>query len=174
MADVINLNAEDNRNIIDDDAVPTLTLENTHASGKALLLKPSGGGVGLDLDQTTGTGLDIDLTTGIGVDIDATSGTGVDVDVTTGTAFDGVASTGIAGKFYSSATTGRAIDAGRTVIGSTTIAPVRITASVASGALMEFNSPLVSTASLTVYAGSFPVFQTAEGKVVYIPGYIVA
>lgn len=49
MADVVNLNAESDRNIIGDDSSPTLTLENT-SSGNVLKLQNAGGtGVALSI-----------------------------------------------------------------------------------------------------------------------------
>jgi hypothetical protein len=45
--DIINLDAELGRNIIDDDAEPTLSLENTNVLGTALKLKSAG--IGLDI-----------------------------------------------------------------------------------------------------------------------------
>ena len=163
MADVINLNAEDNRNIIDDDAVPTLSLDNTNASGSGLKVEATGGGTVLDVNAAGGIGIDLDGTTGIGIDIDNTTGTGI--DVLTG---------GTAGVFKSSASTGYALDVSRSVVGSPTVAPMKVTVSAASGAVFEFNSPLISTASLSVIAGAFPVKMTGEDKVVYLVGFEIA
>jgi len=112
MADIINLNAEDNRNIIDDDAVPTLTLENTNAT-------VSGGGTALKARSTADHVLDL---TGAGV---------------------------------------------------ATIAPIRAVNSVASGVILEIGGSLISSASLTVYQGSFPIYIDALKKVVYLHGYQV-
>lgn len=109
MSDVINLNAEDNRNIIDDDAVPALTLANTNATA-------NGGGIGLKVSSTADHALE------------ATSS------------------------------------------GATT-APVRLVNSTASGVLMEMAGGLISTASLTVLGGVFPVRLVAEDKVVYLKGW---
>lgn len=52
MADIINLQAEDNRNIIDDDAVPTLTLQNTNATA-------NGGGIALKATSSADHALDV-------------------------------------------------------------------------------------------------------------------
>jgi hypothetical protein len=163
MADVINLMAEDNRNIIDDDAVPTLTLENTNASGTGAKVNASGGGTGMDLDSTSGIGLDLDTTTGLALDIDSTSGQGIDV-VTAGTG----------AIIKSTATEGRPLQVVHaTAVASPTVAPLLVGTSAASGAVFEFDSALISTASLTVAAGAFPVKMTGEDKVVYLVGYEV-
>jgi hypothetical protein len=153
MAELVNLNVDSGRNIIDDDAEATLELVNSNASGTALWANASAGGVGVNVDTTTG----------IGIDVDSTSGTGVDV-LTAGTA----------AVLKSSASEGYAADLAHSVIASPTVAPLKITSSAASGVAMEFNVGLVSTASLTVHAGAIPVKLTGEDKVVYLVGYEIA
>jgi len=150
MADIINLMAEDNRNIIDDDAVPTLTLENSNAGGTALKAVASAGGTGLDVDVT-----------GAGTAGDFASSTG-----------KGLAAQGaLANTIKSTASAAHALDLSHTVIASPTVAPLKLLSSAASGAIMELNVGLVSTASLTVYARSIPVKLTDTGEIMYIPGY---
>lgn len=160
--DVMNLAAESGRNIIDDDAEPVLTLEATNASGTGLHLKATtSGGVGLNVDVTG-------------------SGAGIDVDVTgAGTALDGASSTGkglaaqglLASTIKSTASAANALQLSNTMIASPTVAPLLIASSAASGALMELNVGLVSSASITVATVYFPVLHTGEDKIVYLAGY---
>lgn len=112
MADVINLMAEHGRNIIEDDAVPTLELGNSYATA-------GGGGTALKASSTADHVLDI---VGAGI---------------------------------------------------ATIAPIKAVNSVASGVLLEIGGSLISSASLTVYQGSFPIYIDALKKVVYLHGYQV-
>jgi len=49
MSDIINLNAESNRNIIGDDSSPTLSLENT-STGSAVKLTQTGATTGVALE----------------------------------------------------------------------------------------------------------------------------
>lgn len=156
--DIINIQAELNRNIIDDDAEPALELETTSATGHAVkLVASTSGGAGADID-ITGTG------------------NAIDADVTgTGDAVDALSSGGKAAVLKSQATESAVLDVSHdTAIASPTVAPVLITTSAASGAVFEFNSPLISTASLSVVAGAFPVLMTGEDKVVYLVGYEVS
>jgi hypothetical protein len=145
MSDVINLMAEDNRNIIDDDAVPALTLDNTNASGTGLKVTASGGGTVLDIDSTTGTAIDVKSAGGVAL---AARSQATEVE---------------AASFWHD-----------TAIASPTVAPVVIGTSAASGVLFEFNSGLVSSASIAVMAGAFPVRMVGEDKVVYLVGYEIA
>ena len=141
MADIINLQAEDNRDIVDDDAVPTLRLDNTNAAGTGLKLEASGGGTVLDLNASGGIGIDLDGTTGIGIDID-NSGAGTGVDVLTA---------GKAAVLKSTATEQVVLDVAHSVaVSSTTVAPVRVQTSGASAPLLQFGAVdygVVSTAS---------------------------
>lgn len=157
MADVINIAAEDNRNIIDDDAVPALTLTNTHASGH-----------GAKIENTNATG-------GTALDVDSTAGVGIDVDVSgSNEAINALSASGVAVKAYSQATEAHVAEfLHSTAIASATVAPVKVHTSAPSGVVFEFNSSLISTASLSVVAGAFPVLMSGEDKVVYLVGYEV-
>jgi len=127
--DILNLDAEAGRDIIDDDAEPALTVKNTNASGTGLRAWASNGGVALDVDSTTGIGVDVDTTTGTGVD---------------------VLSAGIASALKSSATAAVVLDLSKTVVGSPTVALAKVLSSTPSGALIEFgvvDKGVVSTAS---------------------------
>jgi len=133
MANLVNLDAATGRNIIDDDTTPVLTLENTSS------------GTGLKVDNTSGTGIGLDVdTVGVGVDIDST---GNAVEAT---------SAAYAGIFKSTATESPIVDIVHdTAIASATIAPLRVTASAASGALLEFRG---GGAQSTASAGATVAF----------------
>ena len=63
MVNLVNLDAAANRDIIDDDTTPVLTLKNTSS------------GTGLKVDNTKGTGKGVHVdSVGIGADIDTTTG----------------------------------------------------------------------------------------------------
>lgn len=155
--DILNLEAEAGRNIIDDDAEPALILQNTNAAGTVLqLVASTSGGLGLDVNVTgTGAGLDVDVT-----------GTGI--------AGDFASSGGKAIVGRSAASAAYVADFRHSVAASPTVAPVLIGTSAASGVLFEFNSGLISTASLIMPAGAFPVKMTGSDKIVYLVGYEIA
>jgi len=174
MADVFNILAEDHRNILDDDAVPTLRLSNTHASG-----------VGAWVENTNASGglaLNVDSTAGLGVDVDA-GGVGVDVDVSgSDEAINALSAGGEALVARSQATEAHVLDiALDTAVSSPTVGLVRMTNSAASGVMFEFSGGLISTASLaggsgvdSTHAGAIPVKLVGEDKVVYLMTYEIA
>jgi hypothetical protein len=133
MSDVINIMAEDNRNIIDDDAVPTLTLENSNASGTALkAVASTSGGIGVDVNVTgAGAGLDVDVTGG-GTAGDFASSTGAAI-AAEGAAISAIRST-------ASAVGALQVEHKSTVLASPTVAPLKVVVSVASGALVDFGT----------------------------------
>lgn len=129
MVNLVNLDAATGRNIIDDDTTPVLALLNTSS------------GTGLHVDNTAGTGIGLDVdTVGVGLDVDST---GVGIESTSAT---------YAGVFKSTATASPIVDIiHATAIASATVAPLRVSTSVASGALLEFRGGGVhSTASAGV------------------------
>lgn len=131
MADVINLQAEDNRNIIDDDAVPTLTLTNTHASGFGAKVE--------NTNATGGTALDVNSTAGVGIDVDVSgSNEAINADSASGKAI--VAEGLLASTIQSSATAASALEVAHksTIVSSVTVAPFRVISSAASGPLVDF------------------------------------
>lgn len=152
MADVINLAAESGRNIIGDDASPTLTLENT-SSGQPLKLQNAGGtGVQLSGISCPTTAIDI-----------ASGGKGSEIE-------GAVAST-----FNSSATAEAALAVGHlgAVLGSPTIGTFAVMNSTASGAFFEFKGAFMSTASINISADKtvfvIPVTHESGALKGYIP-----
>lgn len=108
---LINLWAEDGRNIIDDDATSVLTLESTGAGNALRLQSAAGTGVGLNVVSATTTS------------IFAVGGTGTEV-----------------AHFRSGGTTSNVLRIDEGVIGSSTVAPIVINrASTASGAVFQFS-----------------------------------
>jgi hypothetical protein len=156
--DIVNLAAETERNIIDDDAEAALILTNTNASGYALKAE--------NTNATGGTSIDCDSTAGVGIDIDVSG---------SNEAINALSASGSAIKAYSQATEAHVVDIiHNTAIASATVAPIKIGTSAPSGVVLELNSALISTASLSVIAGAFPVLMTGEDKVVYLVGYEVS
>jgi hypothetical protein len=132
MSDLLNLDAESGRNIIGDDATPTITLENT-SSGNTLNLQNAGGtGVQLSMISAPTTSQMV-------------RGGHLGLDVQVG---------GMAGQFRSTASGGAVLDLARTTaVGSPTVALLKLQTSTPSGPLFEFGSVdkgVVSTASAGV------------------------
>lgn len=151
MSDLINLAAESDRNIIGDDASPTLTLENI-SSGETLKLQ-----------NAKGTGVQL---SGISCPTTAVKITGAaKVVELLGT---------VASTIKSAATEAAALDLGHSVWSSPTIAPLKLRVSTASGAVIDFASPLVSCASLTVHSFAIPIKHDAEDKIAYLVAYTIA
>lgn len=144
MADVINISAEDNRNIIDDDAVPALTLESTHASGYGLKVTNTNaaGGTAAWVVSTAGTALNVDGTAGVGIDVDS-GGANAAINALSAGAQALIA--------RSQATEANVIDlAHDTALSSATVAVLKAVSSTASAPLFEFgnvDTAVVSTAS---------------------------
>ena len=141
MANVLNLNAEADANIIGDDSSPTLTLENT-SSGNALKLQ-----------NASGTGVTLSL-----------------VSAPTTSVF--VQAPNIAGHLRSAATTAPALILDKTIVGGSTIAPLRLLVSQASGAFVGIGGVFISTASMNPAANQtafhIPVYHETQGVLGYI------
>lgn len=160
MSKVFNLDTSTGKNIIGDDTLPTLTLEGT-SSGEILKLQ-NAGGTGVQLSQvscpttaqmirgvTAGVDAYVGKTAGL---FNSTGGFGVAVTSCPTTAVY-VLGKAVGGYFRSAASEAVAIVADRSVIGSVTVAVVKISQlSTPSGAMIEFagvGSGIVSTASGT-------------------------
>lgn len=129
MTDVLNLDAESNRNIIGDDSSATLMLENT-SSGECLKLQNAAGS-GTQLSTVSCPTTSVYVVSGaLGAKIHGVGG----VDV------------------RSTATSSPAAEFVHTTLGSPTIGVIRATQSTASGAFMTFRGAVISTASLNVSA----------------------
>lgn len=127
MSDVINIFAESGRNVIEDDAVPTFTFENT-SSGECLKLQ-NAGGTGVQLSTVSCPTTSVYVTG---------ASTGVEV-----------LAVGSAGVFKSSASASVPVDIIRsTAVSSPTVAMLRVSTSGASAPALEFRGTcIVSTAS---------------------------
>lgn len=128
MADIVNLQAESEKNIIGDDTTPVLTLENT-SSGEALKLQ-NAGGTGVQLSQISAP-----------TTAQMVRGAAMGLDVSVG---------GLAAQLKSTASEANVLDLSRTIVGSPTVALLKAVTSTPSGALFEFgvvDKAVISTAS---------------------------
>lgn len=161
MADTVNLYAESGRNIIGDDATPTLTLENT-SSGAVLRLQNAGGTGPLlsllscpttSINMTgAGGGLNV-YTTGIAGQFGSTAGIALNM-VSCPTTSVYAVSRGNTGYLRSTATEGVPMTLDRSICGSASVALLKLSQlSTASAPLFDFGSVssavggVVSTAS---------------------------
>lgn len=156
--DIVNLFADVDRNIIGIDDTPTLALEN-QADGPVLKLQ-NAGGTGVQLSQVScpttaqmirGATAGVDAYVGkIAGQFNSTGGYGLAVTSCPTTAVY-ILGTGVGGYFRSAASAANAGVFDRSVIGSATVAVVKISQiSTPSGAMIEFSgvdAGVLSTAS---------------------------
>ncbi len=132
--DLLNLNAEDGRDIITDSSAPGLNMVQS-GTGEGFGVDGSSTGDGVSIDQSsTGMGIDIGVTTGDAIEAD---GTGILLDLNAGDTTGAYEAVNITTANYSNPSVGMVV----------------LTNSCASGVYLEFTGKgVVSTASLFALA----------------------